>query len=86
MKGKIKMINKVYKEELKNIKIAESLAAVHTHTHTHTECCLLKNKIIIINIKYINKGRTMSVKKIIGLPLSMFTEKVIYNYGKRGSP
>ena len=25
----------------KNIKIAESLAAVHTHTHTHTHTCNL---------------------------------------------
>ena len=76
---KIKMINKVYKEELKNIKIAESLAAVYI------EYCLLGNKVIIINVEYINKGRTMSIKQILGLHLSLFTEKVIYNH-KRGDP
>ena len=53
------------------------------HTHTHVYCHLENKKRKLNSSK--NKGRTMPVKQVIGLPLCAFDEKVKHNH-RRGGP
>ena len=46
--------------------------------------CHLENKKLKLNSSK-NKGRTMPVKQVIGLPLCAFAEKVKHNH-RRGGP
>ena len=66
----------------KIVRIAETLVAVYIYIYI--VYCHLENKKRKLNSSK-NKGRTMPVKQVIGLPLCAFVEKVKHNH-RRGGP
>ena len=82
---------KLKEENMKKIKgNAETLVAVEREREREKiflfnyEYCHLENKKRKLNSSK-NKGRTMPVKQVIGLPLCAFDEKVKHNH-RRGGP